>query len=63
MALHGMIAQALEKRWPESRDTRPELLANHYTAAGMLEAAVPYWRRAGERAMQRFALRDPGGHL
>ena len=54
MALHGMIAQALEKRWPESRDTRPELLANHYTAAGMFEAAVPYWRRAGELAMQRL---------
>jgi class 3 adenylate cyclase/tetratricopeptide (TPR) repeat protein len=63
MALHGMIAQALEKRWPESRDTRPELLANHYTAAGMLEAAVPYWRRAGELAMQRFALREAITHL
>ncbi len=63
MALHGMIAQALEKRWPESRDTRPELLANHYTAAGMFEAAVPYWRRAGELAMQRFALREAITHL
>ena len=63
MALHGMIAQALEKRWPESRDTRPELLAHHYTAAGMFEAAVPYWRRAGELAMQRFALREAITHL
>jgi class 3 adenylate cyclase len=63
MTLHGMIAQTLEKRWPESRDTKPELLASHYTAAGMLEAAVPYWRRAGELAMQRFALREAITHL
>ena len=58
-----MIAQALEKRWPESRDTKPELLAHHYTAAGLFEAAVPYWRRAGELAMQRFALREAITHL
>ncbi len=63
MTLHAMIAQALEKRWPESRDTKPELLANHYSAAGLFEAAVPYWRRAGQLAMQRFALREAITHL
>jgi class 3 adenylate cyclase/tetratricopeptide (TPR) repeat protein len=63
MTLHGKIAQALEKRWPESRDTVPELLANHYTVAGLFEAAVPYWRRAGELAMQRFALPEAITHL
>ena len=63
MTLHGMIAETLEKRWPESRDTKPELLASHYTAAGLLEAAVPYWRRAGELAMERFALREAITHL
>ena len=63
MMIHGKIAQALEKRWPESRDTKPELLAHHYTAAGLFEAATPYWRRAGELAMQRFALREAITHL
>ena len=63
MTIHGKIAQALEKRWPESRDTKPELLAHHYTAAGLFEAATPYWRRAGELAMQRFALREAITHL
>jgi len=63
MAIHGKIAQALEKRWPESRDTKPELLAHHYTAAGLFEAATPYWRRAGELAMQRFALPEAITHL
>src|SRR4029077_16035816 len=60
---HGKSALALEKRWPESRDTKPELLANHYTAAGLFEAAIPYWRRAGELAMQRFALRGGITHF
>jgi class 3 adenylate cyclase/tetratricopeptide (TPR) repeat protein len=63
MALHGVIAQTIEKRWPESRDSKPELLANHYTAAGRFEAAIPYWRRSGELAMQRFALREAITHL
>ena len=63
MTIHGKIAQALEKRWPESRETKPELLAHHYTAAGLFEAATPYWRRAGELAMQRFALREAITHL
>ncbi|HEV7543995.1 MAG TPA: adenylate/guanylate cyclase domain-containing protein, partial [Reyranella sp.] len=61
--LHGKIARALEKRWPESRDTKPELLAHHYTAAGLFEAATPYWQRAGELAMQRFALPEAITHL
>ena len=61
MVLHAKIAQALE-RWPES-EAMPELLAHHYTAAGQFEAAVPYWRRAGELAMQRFALHEAITHL
>lgn len=61
--LHGKIARVLEERWPETRDTEPELLAHHYTAAGLNEAAVPFWRRAGEVAMQRFALPEAVTHL
>src|SRR3981081_3003401 len=48
--LHGKIARALEKRWPESRDTKPELLAHHYTAAGLFEAASPSRHGAGAHA-------------
>jgi predicted ATPase len=62
MILHARIAQALERR-PESRDNIPELLAHHYTAAGLFEAASPYWRRAGELAMQRFVLSEAMTHL
>jgi predicted ATPase/class 3 adenylate cyclase len=52
---HQHIAQVLEARFPESCETQPELLAQHYTEAGLLEQALPYWQRAGERAVQRWA--------
>ena len=33
-------------------ETQPELVAHHYTEAGLDEHAIPYWQRAGERAVQ-----------
>ena len=44
---HQRIAQVLEARFPELAETQPELVAQHYTAAGCAEQAVPYWRRDG----------------
>jgi hypothetical protein len=44
---HERIAQVFAARCPELAETRPELLAQHYTAAGMNEQAVGYWQRAG----------------
>jgi predicted ATPase len=51
--LHGRIAHLLEERFPEIAETQPELLARHYSEAGLVEAAIPYWQRAGERAIKR----------
>jgi class 3 adenylate cyclase len=53
--LHGTIARVLEERSPATRETEPELLAHHYTAAGLIEEAIPCWLKAGERALQRSA--------
>jgi class 3 adenylate cyclase/tetratricopeptide (TPR) repeat protein len=61
--LHGEIAQLLEERWPETRDAGPELLAFHYTAADRHPVAAPLWLRAGEIAIQRFALYEAITHL
>ena len=60
---HQHIAQVLEAQFPEHCETQPELLAHHYTEAGLLAQAVPYWQRAGQRAVQRFAHREAIGHL
>jgi class 3 adenylate cyclase/tetratricopeptide (TPR) repeat protein len=49
--LHQRIAEALEAHFPEIMETRPELLANHSTEAGMPERAVRYWLKAGQQAL------------
>ena len=53
--LHARIARVLEERFPETAATQPELLAQHYTAAGLYDQAVDYWHRAGQRASERSA--------
>jgi predicted ATPase len=45
----------LEKNFPYTVETQPELLAHHYTEAGVNEQAVGYWHQAGKRATQRYA--------
>src|SRR5256712_3888324 len=52
---HQRIAEVLEGRFPETVETQPELLAHHYTEAGLAEHAIPYWQRAGEHASERSA--------
>ena len=52
---HQRITQVLEERFPNIVETQPELLAHHYTEAGLNTQAVPYWQRAGQRASARSA--------
>jgi predicted ATPase len=52
---HQRIAQVVEARFPEIRTMQPELLAHHYTEAGVMAQAIPYWQRAGQRAIERSA--------
>jgi class 3 adenylate cyclase/predicted ATPase len=52
---HAQLARELEARFPETVETQPELLAHHYTEAGLAAPAVEYWQRAGERSNMRSA--------
>jgi predicted ATPase len=56
---HQRRAQVLAAQFPEILDTQPELVAHHYTEAGLGEQAIPYWQRAGQQALQRLANRKP----
>ena len=60
---HQRIAQVFEERFPETVATQPELLAHHYTEAGLAEQAVGYWYTAGQRAHERSAHGEAIGHL
>ena len=51
------------KRFPEQVETKPELLAHHYNAAGLIEPAIDCWTKAGDIALSRFAITEALTHL
>ena len=53
--LHTRIAQTIEERFSHQAAAHPEILAYHYTEAGLVAQAVRYWRRAGQKASERSA--------
>ena len=54
-ALHARIAEALERQFAELAENQPELLAHHYTEAGLIEKAAGLWGKAGQRSLERSA--------
>src|SRR4029450_13175670 len=54
--LHPQIAEALETHSPELMDSQPELFAQHYAEAGLVEKSVACWGRAGHRSAARSAM-------
>ncbi|WP_245519450.1 MULTISPECIES: adenylate/guanylate cyclase domain-containing protein [unclassified Mesorhizobium] len=61
--IHGRIAEALEAEFAEIAEAEPETVAQHYTLAGLAGKAVPWWLRAGQRAMARSANREAAAHF
>jgi tetratricopeptide (TPR) repeat protein len=61
--LHGRIADALEKHFPERVAREPERIARHCDAAGRTAQAIGHYQRAGERASQLSANEEAIGHL
>jgi class 3 adenylate cyclase/predicted ATPase len=60
---HQQIARVLEEQFPDTTATQPELLAHHYTEAGLVAQAIPYWQRAGQRASERSTYIEAINHL
>jgi predicted ATPase len=60
---HQHIAQALEAQFPDMAATQPEVVAHHYTEAGLYDQAVPYWQQAGAQASERSAHQEAIRHL
>jgi predicted ATPase len=60
---HQQIAQVLAQHFPELVETQPEVVAHHYTEAGLIEQALPYWQRAGQRAVERSANVEAIAHF
>src|SRR5215831_2463199 len=61
--LHGQIARALEQRFADTVATQPEIVAQHFTEAGLVEPAIDYWLKAGHLALSRSANAEAVKHL
>ena len=60
---HRRIAAVLAERFPEASELHPELVAHHYTEAGLAAEAIPLWHAAGESAVRRSASAEAIAHL
>ena len=55
---HRRIAEALEREFPETVASEPDVLAWHFTEADESLKAILYWCRAGETAIARSAMTE-----
>jgi predicted ATPase len=61
--LHRRVAEILRDRFPDTAAAEPELVAHHFTQAGLTDAAIEWWGRAGEQALRRSAFQEAISHL
>src|SRR5205823_7238098 len=61
--LHARIGDALETHFPELMNSQPELLAQHYAEAGLVEKSIAYWGKAGRRSAARSAMAEAAAQL
>ena len=57
-ALHRRIGEILLSEFATDAIAEPELLAYHFTEAGLSEVAVEWWGKAGQRSLERSALQE-----
>jgi predicted ATPase len=61
--LHAHLAEAMKSQFAEIAENQPELLARHYTEAGLIEKAAALWGKAGQRSLERSALVEAAAQL
>src|SRR6516225_5513284 len=53
--LHRRVGETLRDNFATAA-AEPELLAHHFTQAGLTEAAIGWWGKAGQQSLERSAL-------
>ena len=61
--LHRRVAEMLRDRFADTAAREPEALAHHFTQAGMTDAAIEWWGKAGDQALRRSAFQEAISHL
>ena len=60
--LHRRIAETMRDNLAAA-ETQPEIIAHHFSRAGVLQDAVEWWGKAGERSLRRSAYFEAAGHF
>src|SRR4030095_6196626 len=60
---HLQIARVLAENFSTMVTSQPAWIAHHYTEAGCVEEAIPYWQQAGQRAVDRSAHAEAIAHF
>ena len=61
--LHARSAAAILQMLPGLAEARPELVAHHLSEADDPSAAIEYWRKAAQHAMDRSAFLEASHHV
>jgi predicted ATPase len=61
--LHRRVAEVLLNSDVSAAAPEPELLAHHFTQAGLNDAAIEWWGKAGQRSLERSALVEAVGQF
>jgi predicted ATPase len=60
--LHARVADVLTRTFPDTADQEPEVVAHHWSCSAETARAVPWWRAAGRRALERAAFLEAADH-
>jgi hypothetical protein len=61
-ALHRRAGELLRDD-PERAAAEPEVIAHHFTQAGLDDPAIEWWGKAGDQALRRSAFQEATAHL
>jgi class 3 adenylate cyclase/tetratricopeptide (TPR) repeat protein len=61
--LHKQIGEVLRDKFPVIAETEPEVVAYHFTEAGLSAVALAWWHKAGQQALKRSAYSEAIAHL
>jgi predicted ATPase len=61
--LHRHIAEILRERFPETAAAELEVPAHHFAQAGLTDAAIEWWGKAGDQTLRRSAFQAAISHL
>ena len=61
--LHRRVAEILRDRFADAAAAEPEMVAHHFTQAGITDDAIEWWGKAGDQALRRSAFQEAIAHL